>query len=221
MPSASPDQPTGFAPPRIARRGSTSAYALTVVLLHGRGSNEDQIIGLADRLPTGPSYIAVRAPIAEAGGFAWFANRGVGRPVAESLAATMQWFRTWLDEAVPGPVLLVGFSGGAAFAGGLVLSDPARFAGAAILSGTLPFDAGVPVAPGRLEGVPMFVSQGETDTVIPAELLYDTWQYLTGPAGADTTAVLEIGGHNISADVVEKLSTWITRQVSRARRGTP
>ena len=36
-----------------------------------------------------------------------------------------------------------GFSGGAAFAGGLVLDDPARYAGAAILYGTLPFDAGL------------------------------------------------------------------------------
>ena len=44
--------------------------------------------------------------------------------------------------------------------------------------------------------------------------------WATLPHGADTTAVLEIGGHKISADVVEKLSAWITRQVSRARRGT-
>jgi phospholipase/carboxylesterase len=35
----------------------------------------------------------------------------------------MDWFRAWLDDAAPGdrPVALVGFSGGAAFAGGLVL----------------------------------------------------------------------------------------------------
>ena len=52
----------------------------------------------------------------------------------------MDWFRAWLDEVAPAgrPVVLVGFSGGAAFAGGLVLDDPARYAGAAILYGTLP-----------------------------------------------------------------------------------
>jgi phospholipase/carboxylesterase len=92
---------------------------------------------------TGPAYVAVRAPIAEGAGYAWFANRGIGRPVAASLAETTTWFRGWLDEVAPGgrPVVLVGFSGGAAFAGGLLLQEPQRFAGAAVLHGTLPFDA--------------------------------------------------------------------------------
>ena len=36
-----------------------------------------------------------------AAGFAWFANRGIGRPVADSLRSTMDWFRGWLDEVAP------------------------------------------------------------------------------------------------------------------------
>ena len=124
-----------------------------MVLLHGRGSDEEQIATLAGHLPRRLAYAAVRAPIAEGGGFAWFANRGIGRPVAESLAETMAWFREWLDaEAGERPVVLVGFSGGAAFAGGLLLADPARWAGVAVLLGTLPFDAGVPVDAGRFDG---------------------------------------------------------------------
>lgn len=101
-----------------------------VVLLHGRGSHEQEIISLAAHLPKGVSYAAVRAPIAEGGGYAWFANRGIGRPVPESLAETMAWFRGWLDDVAPAgrPVVLVGFSGGAAFAGGLLLDDPKRLA---------------------------------------------------------------------------------------------
>src|SRR6476659_6895345 len=142
---------TTFTDPVVATTGSADPAAPLVVLLHGRGSNEREILGLAGRLPTGPAYAAVRAPIAEGGGYAWFANRGIGRPVAESLADTMAWFRTWLDDAAAGrPVVLVGFSGGAAFAGGLVLDDPTRYAGAAVLYGTLPFDAGVPTTPERL-----------------------------------------------------------------------
>src|SRR6476659_8843556 len=134
---------TTFTDPVVATTGSADPAAPLVVLLHGRGSNEREILGLAGRLPTGPAYAAVRAPIAEGGGYAWFANRGIGRPVAASLAATMEWFRTWLDGAAPAgrAVVLFGFSGGAAFAGGLVLSDPSRYAGAAVLNGTLPFEA--------------------------------------------------------------------------------
>jgi phospholipase/carboxylesterase len=207
-----------FAPAVVARAGSTDSSAPHVILLHGRGSNEDAILGLVDVLPVGPAYVALRAPIAEGGGYAWFANRGIGRPVAESLAQTMAWFRGWLDLelARAESITLVGFSGGAAFAGGLILSDPAHFAGAAILSGTLPFDAGVPVDPGRLGGVPMFVSQGDADSVIPRELLDRTWDYLAGPAGSATTAIRDSSGHGISREVATELGVWVGKLVGAA-----
>ena len=144
----------------------------------------------------------MRAPITEGGGYAWFANRGIGRPVAESLRDTMDWFRGWLDEAAPDgrPVVLVGFSGGAAFAGGLVLDDPSRYAGAAILYGTLPFDAGLATDPGRLANLPAFVAQGDGDHVIPRELLDRTWNYLLSESGAPTVAQRQPGGHQLTAE---------------------
>jgi phospholipase/carboxylesterase len=202
---------TMFDAPAVAWAGSRDDDAPLVVLLHGRGSNEHDIIALAGSLPEGTAYAAVRAPIAEGGGFAWFANRGIGRPVAESLAETMSWFRTWLDEVTPAgrPVVLVGFSGGAAFAGGLVLDDPARYAGAAILSGTLPFDAGVPTTPGRLDGLPVLVAHGDADDVIPRELLERTWSYLHDGSGATVVGIRDPGGHGISADVLSALDQWV------------
>ena len=192
------------------RTASTDPAAPLVVLLHGRGSDEREILSLAPHLPAGPAYAAVRAPIAEGGGFAWFANRGIGRPVAESLA------RDDGAGSAPGsttshpagrPVVLVGFSGGAAFAGGLVLDDPARYAGAAILYGTLPFDAGVPVEPGRLAHLPVFVAQGDADQVIPRELLDRTWDYLHGESAAPAAAHRDPGGHGLTAPAS---SAWPT-----------
>jgi len=205
-----------FAPPVVAVHGSTDPTAPLVVLLHGRGSDEAQILGLAAHLPAGPAYAAVRAPIAEGGGYAWFANRGIGRPVEESLRSTMDWFRSWLDEVAPAgrPVLLVGFSGGAAFAGGLVLDDPARFAGAAILYGTLPFEAGVATDPGRLAHLPVFVAQGEGDHVIPRDLLDRTWHYLLSESGAPTVAHRGRGGHQLTADAVHQLGDWTSHRLA-------
>src|SRR6478736_8636505 len=204
-----------FAPAVVAERGSVDPQAPLVVLLHGRGSHEQEILTLADHLPPGPQYAAVRAPIAEGGGFAWFANRGIGRPVAASLADTMAWFRGWLDEVAPAgrPVVLVGFSGGAAFAGGLVLDEPARYAGAAILYGTLPFDAGVPVEPGRLAHLPVFVAQGDADQVIPGELLDRTWEYLLGESAAPATAHRDAGGHGLTPAAADALHDWLTNRL--------
>ncbi|HEY5420940.1 MAG TPA: phospholipase, partial [Marmoricola sp.] len=143
-------------------------------------------------------------------------NRGIGRPVAESLRDTMDWFRGWLDDVAPvgRPVLLVGFSGGAAFAGGLVLDDPSRYAGAAILYGTLPFDAGLLTDAGRLANLPLFIAQGDGDHVIPRELLDRTWDYVLAESGAPTVAQRQPGGHQLTADTVRELGDWIAHRVS-------
>ena len=203
---------SAFEPPVVAWRGEQTSDRPLVVLLHGRGSNEDEIVALADHLPPDATYAAVRAPIAEGAGYAWFANRGIGRPVAESLAETMAWFRSWLDDIAPAgpPVILVGFSGGAAFAGGLILDEPHRYAGAAILFGTLPFDAGVLTTSGRLAGLPVIVAHGDADTVIPRDLLDRTWTYLHDDAGSTTTGVRDPGGHGISVAVLDQLHRWLT-----------
>ena len=180
------------------------------MLLHGRGSDETDIINLADHLPKGLAYAAVRAPIAEGGGYAWFANRGIGRPVAESLAETMAWFRTWLDDVAPAerPVVLVGFSGGAAFAGGLALDDPAAT--------RAPPSSRDPSLRRRrahhlhrLAGLPVLVAHGDTDTVIPAICWPAPGRYLHGEAGSTTTGVRDPGGHGISHAVPGELQTWL------------
>lgn len=204
------------APPVVATRGAAGDDAPLVVLLHGRGSDEQAILGLADLLPGGAAYAAVRAPIAEGGGFAWFANRGIGRPVAESLGATVTWFRRWLDEVAPAGrrVVLVGFSGGAAAAGGLLLADPGRFAGAAILYGTLPFDAGLDTGPGRLAGAPVFLAQGDADGVIPLELQQRTRAYLHGDSGAEVTSHRDGGAHGITEGALDALRAWLAERIA-------
>lgn len=202
----------------MVRHGDAGDGAPLVVLFHGRGSDAGDIIGLAEHLPSSFRYAAVRAPIAEGGGYAWFANRGIGRPVAESLAETMAWFRTWLDAEEPGdrPVFLVGFSGGAAFAGGLLLADPARFDGVAVLHGTIPFDAGVPTVPGHLDGAAVFLTLGTDDTVIPPELQARTWDYLTGDAGATVLARREPAGHHLTPATVDALGRWLAERQAMA-----
>lgn len=192
-------------------RGHDRPGAPLVVLLHGRGSHENDIIALADSLPEGFAYAALRAPISEGGGYAWFQNQGIGRPIAESIETTIRWFRAWLESVAPGDrsVVLVGFSGGATFAGGVVLSDPARFAGLATLYATLPFDAGITTTSGTLTDVPVFVAQGDADTVIPVELQRRSWQYLHDDSGALLTARRSPGGHGLTQEDVAAVAQWL------------
>lgn len=190
---------------------SADPDAPLVVLLHGRGADERDIVTLADSLPVGPAYVALRAPIGEGGGFAWFANQGIGRPLPGSLATSVAWFTTWLDSVAGDrrPVVLAGFSGGATFAGGAVLADPARYAGLASLYATLPFDAGIPTTLDRLTGIPVLLVQGRDDRVIPVELQARTWSYLHDSSGAVLTAHRSPGGHSLTEDDVDVLAHWL------------
>lgn len=173
------------------------------------------MITLAPHLPHGPAYAALRGPIPEGNGFAWFDNHGIGRPVAESLADTIVWFRDWLGVAAPRRrrVYLIGFSGGATFAGGVLLDQPRSMAGVALLHGTLPFDAGIPVEPGRLKGTGVFVSRGEQDTVIPSDLQERTWTYLSDESGAEVDSWLDPEGHEISSETEKRVAAWLSRRL--------
>ena len=197
--------------PVVVWRGSNDESAALVVLLHGRGGNERDIVGLADVLPIGPTYAALRGPIDLGGdGYAWFENQGVGRPLAESLRVQLDWFWTWLDEvAGDRRVVVIGFSGGAVFAGGLALDRPDRLAGIAILYGTMPFDAGLSTDPDRLDGMAVFHAQAIDDAVIPRDLLNRTWSYLSGDAGALAVTHRHPGGHEISETILPSLSRWL------------
>ncbi len=116
----------------------------------------------------------------------------------------------------------IGFSGGAAFAGGLLLDDPDRYAGGAILYGTLPFDAGLPTTPARLAGVPVVVAQGDLDTVIPRQLLDRTWRYLLEESGAPTMARRDPVGHGIAPQAMATIRGWLGERLDfLAHRGRP
>jgi phospholipase/carboxylesterase len=205
----------------IRRHGDESGGP-AVILFHGRGGSERDMASVAELLPRGAEYYALRAPIQEGSGYAWFANHGIGRPVASSLAETMTWFRNWLAATFEPnrPVVLIGFSGGAAFAGGLLLSDPKRFDGAALLFGTLPFNAGVRTDPAQLFGVPVFLARGNQDTVIPADLQTATWTYLLEKSCASVTAHTELGGHELTQQTVQRLAHWLTERIGFIRTAT-
>lgn len=186
---------------------------LLVVALHGRGADEHSMVGLSTHLPVGLTLAAPRAPIDLNGGYAWFANRGIGRPIEESIKAVGESLRTWLDAAATGHsgVALLGFSGGTAMAGGLVLAEPQRFAGAILLSGTLPWDAGYDTSDGRLAGLPVFWSIDADDAVIPRDLVERSEAWLRTSSGAALEEHRYPGvGHAISVEELEGVSEFVT-----------
>jgi phospholipase/carboxylesterase len=187
-----------------------------VVLFHGRGSNEHDLLSIADELPPQFAFAAPRGPIAvDFGGYTWFENRGLGRPLGESLRASVDLLQAWLD----GPdasrfdadrTVLFGFSAGMLMASALLIERPERFHGAVLLSGTLPWDTGaIEATSGRFANLPIFYGRGEDDDVIPADLVARSVAYLENDSGAALTAHLYPTEHAIPAEELDDIRVWL------------
>lgn len=113
-------------------------------------------------------------------------------------------------------VSVLGFSGGMAMAGGLLLARPERFSSAVLLSGTLPWDAGLPTEPGKLAGVRILWGRDDADTVIPADLVARTGEWLREKSGADLAErVYPALGHAIGEGELNDIHTFLAEAGNR------
>jgi phospholipase/carboxylesterase len=199
---------------RPAKRGAATPL---VVLLHGRGADENDLIDLAGDLPQHFAYASVRGPIAlPEGGYRWFEDRGIGRPVPASLQITVDMLRTWIDSPATTDydrkrTFVLGFSQGMMTAAALLLDDPFRLAGAVLLSGSIAVDTGT-ATPGRLAGVPVFTAHGTFDGVIPPDRIAQSLQYLRERSGADLSEHTYPIDHAISRREVADISAWLAER---------
>ena len=146
----------------------------TLLLLHGRGGTEHDLVGLAEVVAPGWGIIAPRGPEAEGGGYAWFAHHAIGVPVTESLdvrlAETGEVVAALAREAaVSGPMVAVGFSNGGMMAGSLGAARPDLIGGVVLLCSTYPLPDHI-YALGGLGGMPVIALAGGADPFHPPDV---------------------------------------------------
>ncbi len=157
-----------------------------LVTMHGVGSNERDLLGLAPALPAAWTMASLRAPMPWGQGFSWYPLGTPGSPALEPVDAAVAEVLAWVDSvAADHPRIgLLGFSQGGSMALQLLRARPAAFAFAVSLSGF--------VVPGatdsRDEAVAavrprVFLGHGDLDPVIPAEATARTQAW----AAANTT----------------------------------
>ncbi len=149
-----------------------------VVLLHGRGSDERDLLSLAPRLPAGAMVVAPRAPFPGAPwgygpGWAWYRYIGEDRPEPESFAeaqgelAELVRALPALLPVRPGEVVVGGFSQGATMSLGLTLREPGIVSRVLCFSGFLPSHPTVRATPESVAGTRFFWGHGTRDGNIP------------------------------------------------------
>lgn len=187
-----------------------------LVLLHGYGSDEADLFGIAAYLPLEPVIASLRAPIPEGPGFAWFSRftNVPSDPLAGNADAAARAVLAWLDEQPQAPTGLLGFSQGGAMALQLLRLAPERFDYAVQLSGF--------VVQGEQEGdarlaaspVPVFWGRGTLDDTIPAASIERTAGWLPDHSALDAR-IYEGMGHGISPLELGDISTFIRTQLAR------
>jgi len=193
-----------------------------VVLLHGRGADENDLFDLAGSIDPAFAVASVRAPIAmDEGGYTWSESASPGRYLAASLRASIGRMQRWFDaldggRTDPQRTYLLGFSAGMAMASALILDEPARYAGGVLLSGTLPFETDLSITKNRLADTDIFYGRGTFDTAIPGDLVERTARYLHERSGARVTERTYPIPHSISDAEIADISRWLVACESAA-----
>ena len=193
-----------------------------LLLLHGYGANEEDLLGLAPHLDARLVCVSARAPYAlDFGGFAWFnieiGAEGVRFDFAEAEEPLVQVLA--LVDALrlthrTTRIFIAGFSQGASMALAAALKRPRNFAGAIALSGLccpemLPQDAA------SVQGLKVFMAHGRFDPVIPIAQARASRDLLL-PLGLDLRYKEYDMPHAIAQPCLEDLDAWL-----RTRLDTP
>jgi predicted esterase len=189
-----------------ARPGSTP-----LLLLHGTGGNEDDLLTLGQALAPGAPLLSPRGAVLEDGMPRFFRRHAEGvfdlddlRFRAQQLAEFVRAARDTYGLGEIPPIAL-GFSNGANIAAALLLLHPGS------LSAALLFRPMVPLVPDRLPAlndVRVLIAAGRQDPIIDPsqpQALAD----LLGKAGAEVTLHWGNGGHGLTRADLEAGQRWM------------
>jgi phospholipase/carboxylesterase len=189
-----------------------------LVLLHGRGSSEHDLVDLFDLVDPERRLIGItpRAPLAlPPGGRHWYALHRIGYPDPATFLATMQLAGEWLDGLAKSTgvplerTVLGGFSQGCvmSWALGLAAGRP-RPAGIIGLSGFMPTVEGFQLDLDGLTDYPAAIAHGTLDSVISVDWGRRARDRMVA-AGADVTYHESAVPHTVDPAVIPILAAWL------------
>jgi len=198
-----------------------------LLLLHGVGSNEEDLFALAPYQDERFLVVSARAPVAlDYGGYGWFRIDFTPRGMVADLEQAQQSLRLlpgFVDELVEAygadgrRVYLMGFSQGAMMSLALTLTRPEKVAGLVAMSGRLLRQV-MELEPDRdaLTGKPILVTHGLYDPVLPVENGRAVRDHLAG-LPVDLTYREYPMQHEVSAESLRDVVGWLTKRLDSSR----
>jgi phospholipase/carboxylesterase len=203
-----PSVDLGFDYRFVPARGSARAPLL---LLHGTGGNESDLLPLGEALAPGAALLSPRGKVLENGMPRFFRRFAEGvfderdvearaRELADFVEAARDVHR--LGEIRP---VAVGYSNGANIAGALLLLRPETLSGAILFRAMVPLEPGTPA---DLHGVPVFLGAGRRDPIASLEQTR-LLGALLGRAGAGVSIHWADAGHELTPGDVDAAKRWL------------
>lgn len=182
-----------------------------LLLLHGTGGNERQLVSLGRTLAPGAPLLSPRGRVDENGMARFFRRIAEGVFDVEDLITRTHELASFMKEAqaayglTGARFVAVGFSNGANMAGSLLLLYPELFAGAVLYRPMVPF---TPETMPDLSNVAALVMPGERDPLVPREESERLAQLLE-EAGAEVRAAWQPVGHGLTDEDIAIAREWL------------
>ena len=190
-----------------------SETAPTLLLLHGTGGNEDDMVSLGKALSASANILSPRGRVLENGMPRFFRRHSIGVFDEDDLKIQTQALSSFVADAAScyrfdaSRVIAVGFSNGANIAASLLLLSPQTLSGAVLLRAQVPLQ---PDEKSDLSRVRVLLASGEYDPIIPVESARALATMLR-ERGAHVTHEWQDAGHNLSSDDIEAASEWLQK----------
>ena len=192
------------------------AGAPPLLLLHGTGGDESDLLDLGRMLSPDSALLSPRGRVLENGMPRFFRRLAEGvfdeddvRRRAVELADFVDAMRRRLGIGAP---VAVGYSNGANIAAAMMLLRPGTLSGAALLRAMVPLSD---PPPADLDGVPVLIASGQIDPIVPSSNSAKLAEMLLG-AGADVSYRTLPVGHQLSRADLVLTREWLEQAKKRA-----
>jgi predicted esterase len=197
---------------------ATTDIPTTLLLLHGTGGDERDLLPLGRALLPGAGLLGVRGNVMERGAPRFFRRLAEGVFDVEDLHRRTGELADFVEAASErygfeqSRVVAVGFSNGANIAASMLLSRPDSLAGGVLLRAMVPFE---PTSAPRLDGRRVLLAEGRLDPLVSVEQA-ERLASIFSEAGADVSLEWQDAGHQLTAGDVRVAAAWLQRQGLRA-----
>ncbi len=189
--------------------------AITLLLLHGTGGNENDLLNLGRTLAADAALLSPRGKVLEHGMPRFFRRLAEGVFDLEDLRFRTNELADWIEQAIEHykldhqKLIAVGYSNGANIAASMLLLRPGVLTGVVLLRAMVPLE---PESTPDLHGTRVLMRAGRFDQMISPES-GERLARMLEQAGADVTFQWHPGSHGLTMEDVQAAQGWLIEKI--------